>query len=135
MVTPSKVISSIRDQRFYELKFGNPHFIFAPETQEEYEACQSALNHINSTGNCVTLSPPFYGLPLAGAEILNVPRSENMFLSIHNNLMSAPNIYVKRLFDLFASGVLMLLLSPLFILLAIVIKLCLLYTSPSPRDS
>lgn len=123
VVAPSKVISSIRDQRFYELKFGNPHFIFAPETQEEYEACQSALNHINSTGNCVTLSPPFYGLPLAGAEILNVPRSENMFLSIHNNLMSAPNIYVKRLFDLFASGVLMLLLSPLFILLAIVIKL------------
>jgi len=123
VIERSKLISSIRDQRFYELKFGNPHYIFAPETQEEYEACQSALNHINSTGDCVTLSPPFYGLPLAGAEILNLPRSESMFLSVHNNLMSTPNIQIKRIFDFCVSGVLMLLLAPVFLLLALIIKI------------
>jgi len=123
VVERGKVISSIRDPRFYELKFGNPHYIFAPETQEEYEACQSTLNHINSIGDCVTLSPPFYGLPLAGAEILNLPRSESMFLSIHNNLKSVPNLHIKRLFDLCMSGALMLILAPVILLLALIIKI------------
>ena len=40
------------------------------------------------------------------------------------------SLLCKRLFDILASLVLLVLLSPVFLVLA-----CLLYTSPSPRDS
>ncbi len=116
------VIESMRDHRYYELKFGNPHFIFAPETQAEYEKYQSSLNHINSTSKSVTLSPPFYGLPLGGAEILHVPRCDSMFLNLNNNLMRPQNVLIKRCFDFFVSGMSIVLLSPLFMLAALLIK-------------
>lgn len=116
------VIDSTADQRYQTLKFGQPNIIFAPETQQEYEDNKPLISHINSIAKTVTIVPPFYGLPLGGAEILHIPESDAMLLSLKNNALKLPNIFIKRVFDIFVATIALTLFSPIFLVICVLLK-------------
>ena len=66
--------------------------------------------------------PPVRGLPIFGASVYHFMRHEVFFLTVRNNLARRDSRLIKRTFDLCASAALLLLLSPLFLLLALLIK-------------
>ena len=77
----------------------------------------SALNFRN-----VSIIPSLQGIPLYGAEISHFFSSETIVLRIPNNLAKRSTRFVKRSFDIIVSGLLLLLLSPFFLGLFLIIK-------------
>jgi len=66
--------------------------------------------------------PPVRGIPMFGATVYHFLRHEVFFLTVRNNLARRDSRLIKRSVDLCASAALLLLLSPLFLLLALLIK-------------
>lgn len=77
----------------------------------------SALNFRN-----VSIIPSLQGIPLYGAEISHFFSSETIVLRIPNNLAKRSTRLVKRTFDMVVSSLLLILLSPLFLLLFLMIR-------------
>ena len=98
------------------------HFLFAPDTTTEFERNRLLLNRLSSCSRSITISPPFYGLPLDGAEIVNIPRSDAVLLRLQNNLAKRHAVLFKRLFDIGVSSLGLLLLAPAFAVLIAAIK-------------
>lgn len=77
----------------------------------------STLNFRN-----VSIIPSLQGIPLYGAEISHFFSSETIMLRIPNNLAKRSTRFVKRSFDIIVSGLLLLLFSPLFFALFLIIR-------------
>ena len=120
----------VPDERIVELEDWMPslgeglerqHFLFAPDTTTEFERNRLLLNRLSSLSRSITISPPFYGLPLDGAEIVNIPRSDSVLLRLQNNLAKRHSLWRKRSFDVLGSSLALLLLAlPLAVLVALV---------------
>ena len=89
---------------------------------EDYIRYQSLLMHLASTRRNMSIIPPLRGLPLLGAEITPIFRHEVLHLRVKNNLAQRIPKMLKRGFDIAASLVLLILLSPVFAVLSVRIK-------------
>jgi len=103
-----------------------PHLLFAPDSTEEFERNRMLLNRLSSCSRSITFSPPFNGLPLDGAEVVNIPRSDAVLLRLQNNLAKRHAAFLKRVFDVLAAafGLLLLVtvLAPVVALLLVAIR-------------
>jgi undecaprenyl-phosphate galactose phosphotransferase len=70
----------------------------------------------------ILIVPPLSGFPLYGAEVHHLFRQELFFLTLRNNLGDRSTRAVKRTFDLISAGLLLVLLSPVFLYLMIRIR-------------
>lgn len=70
------------------------------------------------TRDDVALAPPLNGLPLLGMEISHFFSHEVLLMKARNNLRRRGPQLLKRLFDIVVASLLLLLLSPLFAVLA-----------------
>ncbi len=84
---------------------------------------QELLRIIQSTGKKVWFIPNVESLALLNAEIYPLLHKNIFILSIKNNLNSSLNKFLKRVFDIIISLILLVLFSPIFIILMILIKL------------
>ena len=76
----------------------------------------------------VYIVPDLLGLPISNITIEPLVDEKIMLLKIKNNLLSLPNRIVKRIFDIFLGILLFPTLLPVFLLIALLIKL----DSPGP---
>ena len=67
--------------------------------------------------------PDLIGLPVNGIEVDSLFNERLMFMSLKNNLARPYNRVIKRIFDLVLTSIGVVLLSPIFLLLGILIKL------------
>jgi undecaprenyl-phosphate galactose phosphotransferase len=100
------------DQQLKDM--GSPYVVFALES-EDFINHQGLLESLMATRSSMSVIPSFRGLPLLGAEISPIFRHEVFHLRVKNNLARQGPRFVKRLFDLVVSGILLLALSPLFL--------------------
>ena len=87
----------------------------------EFSRLDQMINVLNTRLIRYAVVPPVSKLPLAGLNVHMFLHSDAMLLSVSNGLTSKVSQSVKRAFDLCASLVLLVFLSPLFALLSIVI--------------
>lgn len=74
--------------------------------------------------NCLVLSilPEISGLAIYGAQIDHFFGNDQLVLRLNNNLSRKFNVFIKRFFDLICVFLGLIILSPLFIILAVIIK-------------
>jgi undecaprenyl-phosphate galactose phosphotransferase len=96
------------------LRLGNPRVILALDTLAEAEA---AFDQFYTLGNLVVV-PPIRGIPMHGMEVSHFFGEEILLMRVRNNLDSAWARLVKRTADILLSSALLVLLSPLFALVA-----------------
>jgi Undecaprenyl-phosphate galactose phosphotransferase WbaP len=76
----------------------------------------------NTTANTMVI-PDLKGIALVNTELLHLFHEELFLMNIKNNLKSIPNRFIKRLFDITVSVLLMPLLLPLIGIIGIIIRL------------
>jgi Undecaprenyl-phosphate galactose phosphotransferase WbaP len=81
------------------------------------------LNNLQIRYHHVSLIPDISGLPLYEAQISHFFASDEIFLTLKNNLSRKINHLIKRSLDILISIVGIIILLPLFIIIAILIKI------------
>lgn len=79
------------------------------------ESSQQLVQALNSHFPRLHLVPPLRGLPLLGLQVSHLFSHDMMLMTIRNNLSRAGLRAVKRMFDITAGTVLLLLLSPVML--------------------
>jgi len=110
--------------RLWEMleNLGSPHLVVALEMGEE-EQQRALLRKISKNYKNIQIAPPVIGLPLYGTEVNHFFRHEVLLLNIRNNLERFWAKSIKRLFDIVASFVGLILLSPILLIISGLIKL------------
>ena len=93
-------------------RMGSPQIIVALEA-ESLLPHQQLLQRLSARHGDLSIIPPLRGLPLYGMEITHFFSHEVLMLTARNNLARPGPRIVKRIFDLFASIVLLVLLAPM----------------------
>jgi len=136
-----KVCSDVTDNRgtltIYTETFPILDFSTSLETlHESLGACQIiiALNSLADEKNQlyvqqllssfhnVHIIPSIRGLPLFGTQLSHFFSHEVLFLTVRNNLSRRGFVWIKRIFDVVLATLLLILLSPLFIILSYLIR-------------
>lgn len=86
------------------------------------------VEQLRDVAENVIIAPDLAEVPVLGVEVLGLFEDRAILLRVPNNLLRPWNVLTKRLFDLLAGGVLLLLSAPLLAIVAVLIKL----TSPGP---
>ncbi|WP_273484046.1 undecaprenyl-phosphate galactose phosphotransferase WbaP [Desulforamulus ruminis] len=71
----------------------------------------------------VIVIPDLFGIPLTGIKVEHLFDEKMLFLSLHNNLASLWNRFLKRLFDIVVSTVIIIITLPLMLIIFIIIKI------------
>jgi Undecaprenyl-phosphate galactose phosphotransferase WbaP len=96
---------------------GSPQIIVALEA-ESLIPHQKLLQILSARYSDLSIIPPLRGLPLYGMEMTHFFSHEVLMLTVRNNLARPGLRLVKRLFDIIASIVLLIVLAPLFAFLS-----------------
>lgn len=91
--------------------------VFAFESLDEMDFYRETLDSYSARVSTITIAPPVNGLPLCGAEVMNVFRHDTVLLRLQNKLNNRRARFTKRAFDLVVAISALVILSPLFILL------------------
>ena len=94
-----------------------PCIVFALESMAELREHRAMLNQYVATSPVVTISPPISGLPLYGAQIVNVFRHDTVILRLQNNINSRSARFAKRCTDVLLSSLALLALLPAFLVI------------------
>ncbi len=78
--------------------------------------------HLQKFIPVVTIVPDMFGLP-TNAELGHSFGEQTIFLSVKNNLANPINRFIKRTFDIIAGLILFVLIAPIMLIIAIMIKL------------
>ncbi|MFK7994598.1 MAG: undecaprenyl-phosphate galactose phosphotransferase WbaP [Granulosicoccus sp.] len=105
-----------------DTQFDHPHYVFALESAGDFVANRQLINSMISSCRFVTISAPVYGLPLDGAEVLNIQPCDSLLVRLQNKLVKPHNVIIKRIVDIVGSSVALLLFSPLMLALLFLIK-------------
>ncbi|AEM47352.1 Undecaprenyl-phosphate galactose phosphotransferase, WbaP [Acidithiobacillus ferrivorans SS3] len=97
-------------------QLGNPHVVLALE-MDQWQRMEELVWTLGLHYPNLSVAPPLRGLPLFGMETLHFFSHEVFILRGRDNLARPGPRVVKRLFDLFATSILLLLLSPLLLAL------------------
>lgn len=95
---------------------GSPYVVLALEA-EDYIKHEKVLENLAANHNNMSIIPPLRGLPLMGTEISPIFRHEVLHLRIRNNLANRVPRVIKRGFDIVVSSLLLVALSPLYLVL------------------
>ncbi|UEP59816.1 undecaprenyl-phosphate galactose phosphotransferase WbaP [Acidithiobacillus ferriphilus] len=96
---------------------GNPHVVLALD-MDQWEAQERLVRSLGISYPNLTIAPPLRGLPLFGMEIMHFFSHEVLMLRVRDNLARLGPRITKRLFDLMAASLLVVLLSPLLFYIA-----------------
>ncbi|MEE9319498.1 MAG: undecaprenyl-phosphate galactose phosphotransferase WbaP [Granulosicoccus sp.] len=116
------VLDSGYDKSVLDIKYDKPHFLFALDSGEEFEKNKPVLNTLIANSRYITLSPPLYGMPLDGAEVVNVQRCDSLLIRLQNNLAKPHSAFIKRTVDIIGSALAIIILSPFVAVLLVHIK-------------
>ncbi len=100
---------------------GTPQIILALDSLTDTEN-QTLVQRLLAVHRNIHIVPSLRGLPLFGTQISHFFSHEVLFLTVRNNLSRRGPIWIKRLFDLVATSLLLVLLSPLFLVLSLLIR-------------
>ncbi len=92
------------------------------------KALVGLVNRLQRAARSVLVVPDLFGLPVVGARAEYFFEEQAIAFRVHNNLASPWNMFVKRIFDLAAGTVILLLALPLMAAIAVAVKL----DSPGP---
>lgn len=98
-----------------------PYFVLALEPGE-LSKYQSFVNEVMLHSRNFSIIPPLKGVPLVGAEISPIFRHDVLHLKVRTNLSSWSANLSKRIFDIFFATVALILFSPLFLMVSVLIK-------------
>ncbi len=96
------------------LSLGSPYVVFALDIFPREEKEKRILDKWMSMCSDMIIVPPVSGLPLYGAETVNILSQEALLLRLKNNLARRWPKLIKRTFDIAVSTLLLILLVPLF---------------------
>jgi len=96
---------------------GSPQIIVALEA-ESLLPHQKLLQLLSARYSDISIIPPLRGLPLYGMEMTHFFSHEVLMLTVRNNLARPGPRFIKRLFDIIVSLLLLIFLSPLFAFLS-----------------
>ena len=99
-----------------------PSVVFALESSSQMHEYGHEINRYIMASSHATISPPISGLPLYGAEIINIYRHDSVIVKLQNKINCQSSRVVKRVFDLILSSLLLVALSPMLIVLAMLIR-------------
>jgi undecaprenyl-phosphate galactose phosphotransferase len=99
----------------------NPHIIVALE-RGGLDRIQHYVDRFSLFYPRLSVVPALRGLPLFGADMHSFFSHEVILLNLRNNLAPISNRFIKRTFDLIVSALLLLMLSPLFLYVALKIR-------------
>lgn len=99
-----------------------PSVVFALESSSQMHEYGHEINRYIMASSHATISPPMSGLPLYGAEIINIYRHDSVIVKLQNKINCQSSRVVKRVFDLILSSLLLVALSPMLIVLAMFIR-------------
>ncbi len=105
-------------RRIYD---GSAALVFALETAADMSAHQNLINDTIASSEQVTIVPPDMELPLYGASVVGIFRHDTVLLKLHNRLADAKAQRVKRMVDIVFSIVFLILFSPVFLCLGMMI--------------
>jgi len=100
----------------------SPHLVVALEFGQEVEQ-RSVLSAVGARYRNIHVVPPMTGLPVYGTEVDHFFRHEVLLLRVRNNLVRVWANVAKRTFDLIAAALLLVISAPLFLIVALRIKL------------
>jgi len=87
------------------------------------DALRELVNKVHSVVKNVLLVPQLKGITMLNSELTHLFVEQLFILKIKNNLMSPFNRFIKRTFDLFAGGLLFVMLFPFLALIALMIMI------------
>jgi len=100
---------------------GNPRVIIALESLAD-QTNQQLARKLAASNASIHVIPSLRGLPLFGTELSHFLGHELLFMTVRNNLARRSYQWLKRGFDIVASLLLLILLSPLFAFVALIIR-------------
>ena len=95
--------------------------VFAFETIEEMDVHRDLINKTIANSVQVTIVPPELGLPLYGATVVGIFRHDSALLKLNNRLADRSAQLVKRIVDVIFGTFFLVLFSPVFLVLAVLI--------------
>jgi len=95
--------------------------LFAPDCVEEFEKTFDRIESTLRSRSSIILSTPMFGLALGNAEMLELPQHDSALIRLHNNLHKPHHMMMKRTFDVVASALAMILITPLMLVLCYLI--------------
>ncbi|MHB8210549.1 MAG: undecaprenyl-phosphate galactose phosphotransferase WbaP [Acidithiobacillus sp.] len=98
-------------------RLGKPHVVLALD-MDQWEAQERLLHSLGLSYPNLTIAPPLRGLPLFGMEVMHFFSHEVLMLRVRDNLARFSPRVTKRLFDLVAASLLVVILSPLLLYIA-----------------
>jgi len=84
---------------------------------------ESLLSYISQHFLALRIIPQIKGIPLVNLKIETFYATDRVMIYLENNLAKLSNRFAKRLFDIICSGLLIILLSPVFIIVGLLIML------------
>jgi undecaprenyl-phosphate galactose phosphotransferase len=103
-------------------QLGSPHVVLALD-QGGMESSQMLIQQLSRDCPDLQIVPSLRGLPLQGMSINHFFAHDVMVLGMRNNLAQRGSQMLKRAFDLLCSGLLLALTSPLFLWVAVQVRL------------
>ncbi len=100
---------------------GQPQIVIALDSLSNVES-QRVVQYLSASARNIHIIPAIRGLPLFGTQASHFFSHEVLFLTVRNNLSRRAYRWIKRGFDLFGASLLLLLTSPLFLVLAALIR-------------
>jgi undecaprenyl-phosphate galactose phosphotransferase len=98
-----------------------PQIVVALDTLSTSEN-QRLVQYLSASARNIHIIPAIRGLPLFGTQASHFFSHEVLFLTVRNNLSRRTYRWIKRGFDLLGASLLLLLLSPLFLVLSAFIR-------------
>ncbi len=110
-------------QRLEELlaEQGQPQIVVALDSLSTPES-QRVVQYLSASAHNIHIIPAIRGLPLFGTQASHFFSHEVLFLTVRNNLSRRAYRWIKRGFDMLGASLLLLALSPLFAVLAVLIR-------------
>jgi Undecaprenyl-phosphate galactose phosphotransferase WbaP len=100
---------------------GQPQIVIALDSLNTPEN-QHLVQYLSASARNIHIIPAIRGLPLFGTQASHFFSHEVLFLTVRNNLSRRTYRWIKRGFDLLGASLLLLLLSPLFLVLSALIR-------------
>lgn len=103
-------------------RMGNPHIVVATDSQDFWHVVR-LLYDADIPYTSLTIAPSLGGVPLIGLGMTHVFKHDVLMLTVQNNLARFIPRLVKRGFDIVASFLLLVLISPLMFFVALLVRM------------
>ena len=105
-----------------EHRYGRLEIICAPDSANGMATFNELINDWLLRTSTITVAPRANGLPLYGATTISLFTSDTILLQLNSNLGNWWGRRLKRSFDLVVSVALLMLLAPVFVVIALLVR-------------